>query len=142
MTHPNERDCEHGQHRKSCNICEYERDIAERDQRIAQLEQQADVDRSFIEQYQRQVAELEQQLAMAHRMIECREANELNLEKQLVDARRDAERYKFLRARDLDTIDIGGIFVGVVPDNLVINENDLDAAVDAAIAERQESGHG
>lgn len=36
----------------------------------------------------------------------------------------------------------GGIFVGVVPDNLVINENDLDAAVDAAIAERQESGHG
>ncbi len=27
--YPNERDCIHGQFRKSCNLCEYERDIAE-----------------------------------------------------------------------------------------------------------------
>ena len=27
MNYPNERDCEHGQLRRSCNICEYEKDI-------------------------------------------------------------------------------------------------------------------
>ena len=27
MTYPNERDCEHGQLRRSCNICEYEKEI-------------------------------------------------------------------------------------------------------------------
>ena len=27
MVYPNERDCEHGQLRRSCNICEYEKDI-------------------------------------------------------------------------------------------------------------------
>lgn len=95
------------------------------------------------------IAELEQQLAEARKEIDeqCRlnamgQERELRLIAQLAEVRWYAERYKFLRARDLDTIDIGGIFVGVVPDNLVINENDLDAAVDAAIAERQESGHG
>ena len=27
MTYPNERDCEHGQLRRSCNICEDKKDI-------------------------------------------------------------------------------------------------------------------
>lgn len=46
---------------------------------------------------------------------------------------RDARRYRYLRARDLDTIHKGGVFVGLVPQNLVVNEDDLDRAVDAAI---------
>lgn len=29
MTYPNKRDCEHGQLRRSCNICEYENEIKE-----------------------------------------------------------------------------------------------------------------
>lgn len=45
----------------------------------------------------------------------------------------DAERYRFLRERDLDTIDKGGIFVGITPDNLVLNGDDLDMVVDLAI---------
>ena len=27
MTHPNTRDCEHGQSKRSCNICDYEKEI-------------------------------------------------------------------------------------------------------------------
>jgi hypothetical protein len=45
---------------------------------------------------------------------------------------RDAERYRWLRQRDLDTIFMGGVFVGKTPENIVLNGIDLDAAVDAA----------
>lgn len=46
---------------------------------------------------------------------------------------KDAERYRWLRKRDLDTISVGGVFVGMTPDNVVINGEDLDAAIDAAM---------
>ena len=49
------------------------------------------------------------------------------------DLARDAARYRWLRARDLDTIHEGGVFVGKVPDNVVLNGNDLDLAIDAAM---------
>ncbi|WP_341909629.1 hypothetical protein [Ferrovibrio terrae] len=45
----------------------------------------------------------------------------------------DADRYRYLRSRDLNTIDQGGIFAGTVPDNTVMNGRDLDAAIDAAM---------
>ena len=45
----------------------------------------------------------------------------------------DARRYRWLRERDLDTIHSGGVFAGQVPENLVLNGDDLDGAVDAAI---------
>lgn len=47
---------------------------------------------------------------------------------------RDAERYRWLRSRDLETVNTGGVFAGVTPDNIVLNGSDLDAEVDAAIA--------
>lgn len=47
---------------------------------------------------------------------------------------RDAARYRWIRARDLDTIERGGVFAGLVPDNLVLNGEDLDEAIDAAMA--------
>lgn len=47
----------------------------------------------------------------------------------------DARRYRYLRDRDLDAIDRGGVFAGRVPQNVVINGDDLDAAIDAALAE-------
>lgn len=46
----------------------------------------------------------------------------------------DAERYRWLRARDLDTIHIGGVFVGMMPQKIVMNGDDLDFEVDAAMA--------
>lgn len=46
---------------------------------------------------------------------------------------RDAARYRYLRERDLDTIEKGGIFAGRTPDNVVVNGDDLDAAIDAAL---------
>lgn len=49
--------------------------------------------------------------------------------------RQGYDRYKWLRSRDVDTIRQGGVFAGVTPDNLVINGEDLDRHIDAAMAE-------
>jgi len=47
--------------------------------------------------------------------------------------RLDAGRYRWLRSRDLETISQGGVFAGLTPDNLVLNEETLDQAIDAAM---------
>ncbi len=52
--------------------------------------------------------------------------------KPAADVLADAERYRWLRARDLDTIHKGGVFAGMTPDNVVLNGEDLDNAVDVA----------
>ena len=56
------------------------------------------------------------------------------------DLRKGNDRYQYLRGRDLNTIRVGGLFAGKTPDNLVLNGNELDAAVDAAIAMTAEGG--
>lgn len=48
-----------------------------------------------------------------------------------------ALRYAYLRSRDLDAIDEGGVFAGKVPDNVVLNGEDLDTAIDAAFGGKQ-----
>ena len=55
-------------------------------------------------------------------------------EHELRERNDDAARYLWLRERDLDSISAGGLFVGRTPDNVVINGDDLDAAIDAARA--------
>ncbi|HEH8494797.1 TPA: hypothetical protein SH495_005524 [Pseudomonas aeruginosa] len=47
--------------------------------------------------------------------------------------RKDAVRYRWLRERDLETIRQGGVFAGMTPENIVLNQEDLDAAIDAAL---------
>ncbi|HBP1657364.1 TPA: hypothetical protein L5U92_000743 [Pseudomonas aeruginosa] len=47
--------------------------------------------------------------------------------------RTDAARYRWLRERDLETISRGGVFAGMTPENIVLNLEDLDAEIDAAI---------
>ena len=53
--------------------------------------------------------------------------------------RKDAERYRWLRSQqiDLNAPRIGvlrsGIFVGKIPDNVVLSEADADAEIDAAM---------
>lgn len=47
--------------------------------------------------------------------------------------RLDAGRYRWLRSRDLESISQGGVFAGMTPDNLVLNEETLDQAIDAAM---------
>lgn len=56
------------------------------------------------------------------------------LRDRIVELERDAARYRYLRERDLDTIDRGGVFAGLTPKNIVLNGDDLDAAIDAAMA--------
>ena len=50
--------------------------------------------------------------------------------------RADADRYNWLRTRDLDTISQGGVFAGMTPENVILNEEDLDRAIDAAMNEQ------
>jgi hypothetical protein len=50
------------------------------------------------------------------------------------DEVRDATRYRWLRARDLEEVYTGGVFIGLTPENVVINGVHADAAVDAAMA--------
>jgi hypothetical protein len=57
-----------------------------------------------------------------------------SLSQALREAETDAERYRFLRSRDLDTIHKGGVFAGMTPENFILNEEDLDREVDAARA--------
>ena len=47
---------------------------------------------------------------------------------------RDAVRYRWLRGRGLETIEDGGVFAGRTPENVVLNGEDLDLAIDAAMA--------
>lgn len=42
----------------------------------------------------------------------------------------DSKRYQLLREADIDAIKKGGVFVGITPENLVINGIDLDAEID------------
>ena len=44
-----------------------------------------------------------------------------------------ALRYAYLRQAPIDAIKRGGVFVGKTPDNIVLNGDDLDAAVDFEI---------
>lgn len=43
-------------------------------------------------------------------------------------------RYRYLRERDLGTIKRGGVFAGQTPDNVVLSGDDLDKAIDDAMA--------
>lgn len=56
--------------------------------------------------------------------------------------RMDAGRYRWLRSRDLDAIGQGGVFAGLTPDNLVLNEETLDQAVDASMRTTSPCGGG
>ncbi|HCF3301393.1 TPA: hypothetical protein NIC13_006280 [Pseudomonas aeruginosa] len=46
---------------------------------------------------------------------------------------KDAARYRWLRERDLETIRQGSVFAGMTPENIVLNQEDLDAEIDAAL---------
>lgn len=67
------------------------------------------------------------------------ESDCIDLHPRFAQLAQDANRYRWLRARDLDTITVGGVFAGATPDNVVLNGEDLDAAVDAALAAQQQS---
>ena len=45
----------------------------------------------------------------------------------------DAARYRWLRGRNLNAIHQGGLFVGLTPQNLVLNGKDLNDAMDRAM---------
>lgn len=62
-----------------------------------------------------------------------------NLHEHVEALRKDAERYRWLRERDLETIHQGGVFAGATPENLVLNGNDLDDRIDSAMGKGEQS---
>ena len=85
------------------------------------------------------IAELEAQLAAigAGGVEPLRPATEVP---QVQADARDAARYRWLRACDLETIGQGGVFAGMTPQNVILNGQDLDDAVDAALAAQTKQG--
>ena len=53
---------------------------------------------------------------------------------------RDAARYRWLRSRDLETMWEGGVFSCIAPENIVLNGEDLDEAVDTALEAQAKQG--
>ncbi|HCF0038553.1 hypothetical protein [Pseudomonas aeruginosa] len=57
----------------------------------------------------------------------------VSIPEQIRRMAKDAARYRWLRERDLETIRQGGVFAGMTPENIVLNQDDLDAEIDAAL---------
>ena len=75
-------------------------------------------------------AEALMRLSIAKRNYEFARENESpEVEKTCLDAL----RYHWLRSRDIDTIQHGGVFAGLTPSNVVLNGEDLDKAIDDAM---------
>ncbi|MCD2987817.1 hypothetical protein K4W66_00735, partial [Pseudomonas aeruginosa] len=55
----------------------------------------------------------------------------VSIPEQIRRMAKDAARYRWLRERDLETIRQGGVFAGMTPENIVLNLEHLDAAIDA-----------
>ena len=53
--------------------------------------------------------------------------------------RKDADRYQWLRGRDLETVRNGGIFAGMTPENVILNGLDLDQRIDFAMTRGEQS---
>lgn len=53
--------------------------------------------------------------------------------------RKNADRYQWLRGRDLETVRDGGIFAGMTPENVILNGLDLDQRIDYAITMGEQS---
>lgn len=54
---------------------------------------------------------------------------------KLAELAPNAARYQWLRERDLETIQLGGVFAGSTPENIALNNEDLDQTIDMAMAE-------
>lgn len=72
---------------------------------------------------------------------QCRVRQVERLVDEAESLRQNADRYLVLRQADVDTVHTGGLFAGLVPENMVINGEDLDQRADAAIEEQRAFVH-
>ena len=70
-------------------------------------------------------------LGFADAILTALEAKGLVIVK--ADVAEDAKRYRWLRHRNLNTIHKGGVFAGQTHQNMVLNLDTLDAAIDRAM---------
>lgn len=80
------------------------------------------------------VASLEESLHYANGVADLAMKHRDDAENRVAELDQDAKRYRWLRQRDLETIGVGGVFAGMTPENIVLNGDDLDNAIDAALA--------
>ena len=65
------------------------------------------------------------------------DGGDVSIPEQIRRMAKDAARYRWLRERDFETISRGGVFAGMTPENIVLNQEDLDAEIDAAQKEQR-----
>lgn len=53
---------------------------------------------------------------------------------------KNATRYEWLRNKPLDTVNKGGVFAGLTPENEILNGEDLDIAIDQEIKSLNSKG--
>lgn len=87
-----------------------------------------------IERLRARVASLEESLHYANGTADLAMKHRDDAENRVAELDQDAKRYRWLRQRDLETIGVGGVFAGMTPENIVLNGDDLDNAIDAALA--------
>ncbi|HCA6585628.1 TPA: ead/Ea22-like family protein [Pseudomonas aeruginosa] len=86
-----------------------------------------------------EVERLEEELSQCARALpgtyymDPPDGGNVSIPEQIRRMAKDAARYRWLRERDLETISRGGVFAGMTPKNIVLNLEDLDAEIDAAI---------
>ncbi len=93
-----------------------------------------------VERLQREVGGLRVDAETSRLMLKTYGLHLDGKDSELATRNADADRYRWLRERPLDSICKGGLFVGMTPSNVVINGDDLDAAIDASIAAEQKGG--
>lgn len=82
---------------------------------------------------QAKVSALQQRLTAADELVN-------RLEAENTAMRKDTDRYQWLRGRDLNSVHLGGVFAGRTPQNIVLNGEDLDQAIDAALKPAEGGG--
>ncbi|EMM9101939.1 TPA: hypothetical protein PXD14_006370 [Pseudomonas aeruginosa] len=87
------------------------------------------------EERDRLKAELEQSASVlpGNYYMDPPDGGNVSIPEQIRRMAKDAARYRWLRERDLETIRQGGVFAGMTPENIVLNQEDLDAEIDAAL---------
>lgn len=94
------------------------------DDAVIVIKQQAEQ----LESALKEIGNLQTQLGWARSNVE-------DSQKQIDRLSRDAERYQYLRSKSLETINEGGVFAGMTPENLILNGTDLDESIDNEIVD-------
>lgn len=107
---------------------------ADRDAENARLERERDDARRAADRAEMALGEAQETMEGLNTALRYKNEDLHKLRADITGFHLDATRYRWLRERDIDAVYQGGVFVGETPKNVVLNLEDADAAIDAAMA--------